>query len=107
MTTTPDREHRRARPTAAPIAIRLDPASRNLIRQAATLAGMPVSQFVRQHLLEAARRTITEEQVIRLSADAAARFVAALEADGPPPPALAKLLERHAAIPFVLPDHQE
>ena len=48
-----------------------------------------------------------EPQVICLSPEAAARFVAALEEDNAPPQALTDLMERFAEIRFVPPDRSE
>lgn len=83
-----------------PIPMRLDEDSKVLVRRAADLSGIPVSQFMRQHVLEAARRTIEEQQVLRLSLEAAENFAAAIAAPAQPNPKLTRLFRRHQHVPF-------
>jgi uncharacterized protein (DUF1778 family) len=82
--------------------VRLDANSKVLIKRAAELSGVPVSQFVRQHVLEAAQRTIGEQQVMKLSLESAQAFATAL-ASNKANAKLSKLFKRHQHLAFRLP----
>jgi uncharacterized protein (DUF1778 family) len=84
------------------IPVRLDANSKMLIKRAAELSGVPVSQFVRQHVLEAAHRTIGEQQVMKMSLEAAQAFTAALSSNKANAK-LSKLFKRHQKVAFRLP----
>ncbi|WP_084542375.1 DUF1778 domain-containing protein [Calidithermus chliarophilus] len=88
-----------ARLSNKPIPMRLDEESRLLVRRAAMMSGVTVSQFMRQHVLEAARRTVEAQQVIRLSLEAAENFAAALSGPATPNERLTELFRRHRGIP--------
>lgn len=61
------------------------------------MQGRSLSDFVVQAVEQAARRTIEELQIVRLSAEDQARFVEALlNEDAEPAPAMRRAAENHA-----------
>lgn len=76
------------------LAVRMTPEQRSTIDRAAQLKGMTITQWVLDHLMADARRDISEETTLRLSAEAFDRFKDALEQ--PMPEELTALLSRDA-----------
>jgi uncharacterized protein (DUF1778 family) len=68
------------------------------VRNAAQIQGRSVSDFVVAAAQEAAQKTITEIEIIRLSREAQERFVALLLNPPEPTPALRRAFERHRAM---------
>ncbi len=80
---------------SARLEARITPESLAAVRRAAEIQGRSVSDFVVAAAHEAARRTIEETQIIRLSLAAQER-IAELLLDPPPPgAALARAFEAH------------
>jgi len=69
-----------------------------LVRRAAEIQGRSVSDFVVAAAQEAAQKTVTEIEVIRLSREAQEQFVALLLNPPAPTPALKRAFERHRAM---------
>jgi uncharacterized protein (DUF1778 family) len=69
-----------------------------VVRRAAEIQGRSVSDFVVGAAQEAARKTITEVEVIRLSREAQEKFVDLLLHPPPLAPALKKAFARHRAL---------
>jgi uncharacterized protein (DUF1778 family) len=69
-----------------------------LVRRAAEIQGRSVSDFVVAAAREAAERTVTEIEVIRLSRKAQERFVDLLLNPPEPTPALRKAFGRHRKL---------
>jgi uncharacterized protein (DUF1778 family) len=84
------RRHRTAR-----IEARLAPEALSIVRRAAELQGRSVSDFVVSAAQEAARKTVAEVEVIRLSRQAQERFITLLLNPPPPTDALLRALKRH------------
>ena len=77
---------------------RIAPETLTLVKRAAELQGRSVSDFVVTAAQEAARRTIEETSIIRLSAEDQRRFVDLLLNPPPPAPALLRGKEAHAQL---------
>jgi uncharacterized protein (DUF1778 family) len=69
-----------------------------VIRRAAELQGRSVSDFVVAAAQEAAQKTVSEMEVIRLSRAAQEKFAELLMRPPAPAPALKKAFERHRAL---------
>jgi len=69
-----------------------------MVRGAAQIKGRSVSDFVVAAAQEAAQKTITEIEMIRLSREAQEKFVEMLLNPPPPSPALKKALTRHRTL---------
>ena len=69
-----------------------------IIRRAAEIQGRSVSDFVVAAAQEAARKTVAETEVIRLSREAQERFVALLLNPSVPAPALKRAFRRHRSL---------
>lgn len=69
-----------------------------VVRRAAEIQGRSVSDFVVAAAREAAERTVTEIEVIRLSRAAQEKFAELLLHPPAPGPALRKAFERHRAL---------
>jgi uncharacterized protein (DUF1778 family) len=69
-----------------------------VVRRAAEIQGRSVSDFVVAAAQEAAQKTVTEIEVIRLSREAQERFVKLLLNPPAPTPALKRAFERHRAM---------
>lgn len=82
--------HRTAR-----IEARIAPDALALVRRAAELQGRSLSDFVVAAAQDAARKTIEETNLIRLSAEDQIRFVELLLNPPQPSPAILKALERN------------
>jgi len=68
------------------------------VRRAAEMQGRSISDFVVAAAQDAARKTIAEVEVIRLSREAQEQFVAMLLDPAPPTEAFLRSLERHNAL---------
>src|SRR5271157_5787512 len=69
-----------------------------IVRRAAEIQGRSVSDFVVAAAQEAARKTVAETEVIRLSREAQERFVALLLNPPVPAPALKRAFRRHRSL---------
>jgi len=69
-----------------------------VVRRAAEIQGRSVSDFVVAAAQEAAQKTVTEIEVIRLSREAQEKFVGLLLHPPAPVPALKKAFARHRAL---------
>lgn len=69
---------------SARLTLRADADTKALIERAAVLAGVPVSAFVLQHAIDAARRVLTDSGTYVLSEKDFAAFVTASEAPEEP-----------------------
>jgi uncharacterized protein (DUF1778 family) len=69
-----------------------------MVRRAAEIQGRSVSDFVVAAAREAAEKTVTEVEVIRLSREAQERFAALLLRPPAPAPALKKAFERRRKL---------
>jgi uncharacterized protein (DUF1778 family) len=85
--------HRTAR-----IEARIAPDALAVVRRAAEIQGRSVSDFVVAAAQEAAQKTVTEVEVIRLSRAAQEQFVSLLLAPPPPSDALKRALDRHRSL---------
>jgi uncharacterized protein (DUF1778 family) len=79
----------------ARIEARIAPGALAVVKRAAELQGRSVSDFVVAAAQEAARKTIEEVHLIRLSLADQERFAALLLDPPPPAPALARAREAH------------
>jgi uncharacterized protein (DUF1778 family) len=70
----------------------------SVVRRAAEIQGRSVSDFVVAAAQEAAEKTITEIEIIRLSREAQEKFAALLLRPRAPTAALKKAFERHRAL---------
>jgi uncharacterized protein (DUF1778 family) len=82
----------------ARIEARIAPDALAIIRRAAEIQGRSVSDFVVAAAQEAARKTVAEVEVIRLSREAQERFVSLLLNPPPPSEAFLRALERHSCL---------
>jgi uncharacterized protein (DUF1778 family) len=69
-----------------------------LLKRAAQLQGRTLTDFVVEAAYDAARRTIEEVEIIRLSAEDQQRFAEALLNPPKPNPALRKAFEHHRRL---------
>lgn len=69
---------------------------RRLEEAAAALLGVSLSEFVRQAARGRADEVLRERTEIALGDEAARAFIAALDADAPPPPGMRELFARRA-----------
>ena len=79
----------------ARIEARIAPDALAVVKQAAEMEGRSISDFVVAAAQEAARRTIEEAHIIRLSLEDQRRFVDLLLNPPAPSPALMKAKEAH------------
>lgn len=77
------------------IEARISPDALAVVKQAADLEGRSISEFVVAAAQEAARRTIEQAHIIRLSLDDQRRFVDLLLNPPAPSPALQRANEAH------------
>jgi uncharacterized protein (DUF1778 family) len=77
---------------------RIAPEGLAIVRRAAEIQGRSVSDFVVAAAQEAAQRTISEVEVLRLSRAAQEQFVKLLSKPPAPAPALKKAFARHRAL---------
>ncbi len=87
-------EHNRA----ARIEARIAPDALAAVRRAAETQGRSISDFVVAAAQEAARKTVAEVEVIRLSREAQEQFVSLLLNPPPLSAALRRALERHRSL---------
>jgi uncharacterized protein (DUF1778 family) len=80
---------------AARLEARIAPEALAVVRRAAEIQGRSVSDFVVAAAQEAAQKTVSEVEVIRLSREAQERFVAQLARPRKLNPALKKAFARH------------
>ena len=78
------------------IEVRVSDDERRLEEAAAAALGLSLSEFVRQAAHGRAREVMREQTELVLSDDAAERFLAALDDDGPPPAEMRELFQRDA-----------
>jgi len=78
----------------ARIEARIAPQGLAMVRRAAEMEGRSVSDFVVAAALEAARKTVLEMEVIRLSQEAQEWFVAVVSDPPAPSDALLRAIER-------------
>jgi uncharacterized protein (DUF1778 family) len=90
------KEHRHGR--TARIEARIAPDALAIVRRAAEIQGRSISDFVVAAAQEAARKTVAEVEVIRLSREAQERFVSLLLDPPPPSDALLRALKRHKSL---------
>src|ERR1700722_13429521 len=74
---------------------RIAPEALAIVRRAAEIQGRSVSDFVVAAAQEAAQKTVTEIEIIRLSRRAQEKFVELLLNPPDPAPALKKAFRRH------------
>ena len=77
---------------------RITPELRDQLRYVAARQGRSVSDFVVAAAQEAAQKTVTEIEIMRLSREAQEQFVALLLNPPKPAPALKRAFERHRAM---------
>jgi len=77
---------------------RIAPETLAVVRRAAEIQGRSVSDFVVAAAQEAAQRTVSEVEVIRLSRAAQEQFVKLLTQPPAPKPALKKAFARHRIL---------
>lgn len=77
---------------------RLAPEVLATVRRAAEIQGRSVSDFVVAAAQEAAQKTVSETEVIRLSREAQEQFLALLGKPNPPSPALKRAFARHRSL---------
>ena len=80
------------------IEARIAPEVLAVVKRAAEMEGRSVSDFVVAAAQEAARRTIEETHMIRLSMQDQERFVELLLNPPPPSPALKKAMKAHSRL---------
>jgi uncharacterized protein (DUF1778 family) len=83
---------------SARLEARITPDALAVVRRAAELQGRSVSDFVVAAAQEAARRTIEETQIIRLSMEDQRAFAAAILDPPPLTPAMERAVERHGRL---------
>lgn len=69
-----------------------------MVRRAVQIQGRSVSDFVVAAAQEAAKKTVTEIEIMRLSREAQEQFVVLLLNPPEPAPALKRAFERHRAM---------
>ena len=90
-----------ARPTSRKndrLELRIDPAHRQLLDDAAAATAMSVSAFVLSHATEAAREVLVDRTTFVLPAERWDAFVDLLERDARPMPGLAAFLARRSIL---------
>lgn len=80
-------------------AFRVRASSDALVREAATLAGVSLTEFVEESAVARAEEVIAERQAVRLSPEEFSRFVAALDEAPTAVPELVDLFSRPSRIP--------
>jgi uncharacterized protein (DUF1778 family) len=82
----------------ARIEARIAPEALAIVRRAAEIQGRSVSDFMIAAAQEAARKTVAEVEVIRLSREGQEQFAALLLKPPPPADALLRALQRHRSL---------
>lgn len=85
-------------PRTARLEARIAPETLAIVRRAAEIQGRSVSDFVVAATQDAARRTVAEMEVIRLSREGQEKFVSLLMNPPPPSAALARAIKRHRSL---------
>lgn len=85
-------------PRAARLEARISPEVLAVIRRAAEIEGRSVSDFVVSTVHQAARRTIEDAGIIRLSVEDQRRFAEVLLHPPEPAPALCRAFEKHRKL---------
>ncbi len=85
-------------PRTARLDARIAPETLAIVRRAAEIQGRSVSDFVVAATQDAARRTVAEMEVIRLSREGQEKFVSLLMNPPPPSAALARAIKRHRSL---------
>ncbi|MBV9537428.1 MAG: DUF1778 domain-containing protein [Acidisphaera sp.] len=83
---------------SARLEARISPDALAVVKRAAELQGRSVSDFVVAAAQEAARRTVEEAQIVRLSVEDQRAIAAAILEPPPPAPALQRAVARHATL---------
>jgi len=83
---------------SARLEARITPEALDIVKRAAEIEGRSVSDFVVTAVQEAARRTIDDTQLIRLSVEDQRAFVQALLSPPPLAPAMERAKEAHARL---------
>jgi uncharacterized protein (DUF1778 family) len=83
---------------SARLEARITPDALDIIKRAAEIQGRSVSDFVVTAVHEAARRTIDDTQLIRLSVEDQRAFVEALLSPPPFTPAMQRAKDAHARL---------
>lgn len=78
--------------------LRLEPAQRRMLDEAATASGMTVTGFVLSHATEAAREVVADRTSFVLPAERWDAFVDLLARDARPMPGLATFLSRPSVL---------
>ncbi len=78
------------------IEVRISDEERQLEEAAAAALGVTLSEFVREAARGRAQEVLRERGEIALDDETARSFLAALDADAPPPPAMRELFEHPA-----------
>jgi uncharacterized protein (DUF1778 family) len=89
-------EHHTSR--TARLEARIAPEALAVVRRAAEIQGRSVSDFVVAAAQEAAQKTVSEVEIIRLSRAAQEQFVKLLMKPPAPVPALKKAFARHRTL---------
>lgn len=76
--------------------IRCDKRARELLDKAAAYSHVSISEFVLSHALESAEKVVQANESITLQPEDFHAFLAALDAQSQPNPALQKAFKRHA-----------
>jgi uncharacterized protein (DUF1778 family) len=84
--------------TTARLEARLPADVHALLKRAAEIEGRSLTDFVVSAAQEAARKTIEESAVIKLSAEDQERFAEALIAPAPLTPAMERAISRHRRL---------
>lgn len=87
-----------ALPRSARLEARINPDTLAVVRRAAELQGRSVSDFVVAAVEEAARRTIEDIHILRLSVEDQRAFMDMLLDPPPPSPALRRAKEHHERL---------
>lgn len=89
---------RRTRPKDGRLELRLEPAKRRLLDEAASASSMSTSAFVLSHATAAAQQVLAERTAFVLPAERWDDFVGRLERDERPMPGLAAFLARPSVL---------
>lgn len=79
------------------IEARISPEALKVVRRAAEIQGRSISDFVVAAAQEAAQRTLSESEVLRLSGEAQEQFISLLLNPARPNAALGRAFKRHRA----------
>jgi len=90
------KEHQPSR--TARVEARIAPEALAIVRRAAEIQGRSISDFVVAAAQEAARKTVADVEIIRLSREAQEQFVSLLLDPPPPSAALRRALKRHKSL---------